>query len=558
MARVPTYDVPQETARALPGAQQQTIASPAMFSAAGREQVRFGQAVSDAGTAVLAVQKRLQDQRDADVLFSNEAAVTEEYLKHENSVRERRGQNAWGVTEETTKWWDDTGRKYSDKLENDKQRRLFDQTVTKLRLRSLDGVSKHEAAERRRSLDESANASIVGSINLAAANHTNPEILSGAKLDITKRAQVRSQLNGDAPEVAAGKLTEYLTNFHQQVIQNRVNTDPAGAQAYYEANKAEIAGTSHETIEKVLKIGTVKEKAQTFADEAVKNGLSEPAALAEARKQFKGDDEIAAVAEIKTRFSEQTQIRERVQKDAADNAWKIYARDGSLSNVPAKVLAQMDGQALTALRKEASGANVETNWEKYYDLRQRAITDPSGFSRVDLRTQFPHLGKREREALIDLQAAVQRADDQRDAATLAQQLATVHNQLGFKEEHKAQKGELDAKIYNVIEDEQRRQKKKLNYTERQQIIDRMLIEGEVLSGSWYLNDPNRRYYQVYGTQDAKRFAPAISSREREEIEAALRSDGRPVNDKTVFELYEKVNRVPARPRPTGAIGYPNQ
>jgi len=537
--RVPTVQGPQVEERALQGGFQ-TLSRGAMGALAPSPQL------AEAGRAMLEVGVQLQERQDADELMRAEAEVKGKYLEWEGEAKQRRGQQAWGVAKEAGEFWDKEATRVSEGLTSPRAKALFAREVTKMRGMSVGSFAGYEAGQRRESLDQSAQASIVGSINLAAANPDNLELQQSAKADILKRSDLLAQINGWAPEVAEYKRSEYLTNFHKQVLQGLVDRDPKRAQDYFTLNKGEIAGQSHAEIEKVLAVGVSVRNAQEFADGVMTSGLDEAAALAEARKRFEGENEKAVVAEIKTRFAERTGARERLQRDAADEAFAIYARSGNINSIPPSVLSRLDGRDLLALRRtqeeaadRAARREVKyptTDWDKYYELRREALSNPEAFKQRDLRREFPHLGRAEREGLIDLQSKADKPQELKDVQTLSQQLSDVHEMLNLTGKGNAEKrGLLDRTVTDTIRAEETRLGKKLDYDGRRKIIDRLVIEGEVVKNWW--PDSTKRRYEVMGTEDESRFQATVPKAERAKITEALQRAGRPVNDETVRQLY---------------------
>src|SRR5690606_35873669 len=127
-------------------------------------------------------------------------------------------------------------------LENDAQRLIFEQTLTKLRERSVSAAAQYEAGERRRSLEESAAASINMAINRAAAQHHDDDAIAEAKRDVLNRIAVQAGFNGWSPERRAAEEELQLTAFHRQVLEAMADTDPERARKYFEANKSEKIG----------------------------------------------------------------------------------------------------------------------------------------------------------------------------------------------------------------------------------------------------------------------------------------------------------------------------
>ncbi len=385
MPRIPTYDTPQVESRALPGVRQSSVASPALFGAAAEQQIAMGKSLLAAGTGLANADMVRQDRENADMLFRAETALKDDYLTYEDDVRNNRhGQKAWGVTKDTDKWFADQEKKHSEILTNDVQRQLFNRSVTKLRQSAMGSMSTFEAGERRKSLEESSRASIVGSINLAAAKAAEwyakppepvaqpageatttvdengtpvttvkgpievtaaPDPINGIKRDILNRVQVLSDLNGWSPERKAAEEATHLTNLHKQVIQNLADKNPAKAREYFEANKEEVNGTEYEGIDKLVKHGETKQAGFTFAERPDIRQLSTEDQRTAARDFYKDDPDKrdAALREINTRAAESEQTKNRSQRDAGDAAWKVVAAGGGTTQIPAATWQGMSG-----------------------------------------------------------------------------------------------------------------------------------------------------------------------------------------------------------------------
>ena len=540
MPRVPT--APLATPNVAPANLPEVRVNPQPNIAAEQAQ-RTGGALTQAGGLLTQVANQMQDRENADAIFKAEVEIKNAYLDFQTTARERRGEAAKGTTGEAGQWWDKQTGDLTNKLPNERAKALFGQSAARMREQSMQGFSAFEAGERRRSLEQSAEASIVGSVNLAASQVGTPterEAVAGAKTDVLKRLGVLRQLNGWDENLYAAKQAQELTNLHAQVLQNKVDRDPQGAREYYELNKGEINGSQHNTIDKMLQAGSTKQVAQSTADKLIASGVSEADGLKDIREKLSGDEEAAATQEFKVRMHEQVQQRERLQRDAADEAWGIFARRG-LGGIPAALRARLDGKDLIALERAARervGAEKEpkTDSEVYYGLRTLMRDDPAVFANRDLRRDFPSLSRADREEFIRLQT---KPDEVKDAVSLDAQLAQMHNQLKFGSGQKEQKGAFDRAVSAAILEEQKRTPgKKLGQEERQKIIDRMVIQGEVEGGGLFgLLDPDRRYYEVQGTDAAAKFVPDMPKDERKKIEDALKRKGRKVDNAAVTELY---------------------
>ncbi len=521
MPKIPTYDSPQVEERALPGARQSSVASPSLFGAQAEQNMQNSKALMNAGTMLSDVAVKMQERENADMLFRAETTLKDAYLKHEQNIRQRKGVNAWGTLADTEQFFTEQEKKHSQSLQNDKQRYLFSQGLTKLRQSAMGAMAQYENAERTRSLDESARASIVGSINMAASVAAEdmavpgatdaPNPIAGIKKDVINRVQVLAGVNGWSPERKAAEEAQHLTNLHKQVIQSMVDRDPATAREYFKANKAEINGSELDTIQKVLKIGEMRGTVQRSADalmNAVNDnpGVTEEGVLKQIRTDFSDNPEMrdAITTEFKSRMTERRQMREAGQKDLADQAWKAYAQTGRFDAIPSSVIAGMDGRDIEAMRThargKAEGVAVKTNPAVWLDVHSQIVAG----GKVDLRRHINELAPSDIKDLEKLQTS---ESDRLDAATLSQQLSVAHNEMNWGSGDKDKKGAFDKAVNQTVSAEQKRLGKKLDDTARQAIIDKMLIKRD--NGFFQFGD--QQYFEVRGTDKAADFVPTAES-----------------------------------------------
>lgn len=537
--QVPTYDAPQVSLRPLPDARVADVQP-------GNQLIEAGGALQSASNVLATGVARLQDKRNADQIFQAENALRTDYLNFENGLKERRGVNAWGATKDAAKWFDDEVTKRSSALENSTQREIFGRTAATLRLQSIDQISRHEATEQRVSVEESAKASMLSSISLAAANPTDTNVAATSRDDILKRMQVTSQLNGWTPERRQFEERQMLTNLHSQVIQARIDTDPDGARQYFEAHKAEIDGTKADAIGKMIETGTLRAKAQTAVDSIMVKGLNRAEALAEARKSFTGAEEDEVVQRINARYADHEATLQQAEREAADEAWDIFARSGTVSSLPVELLNRVDGRTLIALKREerarVSGSDIETDWNRYEELRTLAREKPANFAALDLRQEFGRMNPTERRALISLQDSISNPDTSTDAAGFNTQLSNAHDLLKINRQKDAEKrGRFDMFVTQQLDAAGRQLGRRLNYQERQQIIDRAMIQGTV-GGSGYFVDDRRRTYELTPAE-ADNFVPEIPDEDRQAISAALTARGKPVTEAEIMRIFRKARGI---------------
>lgn len=547
MAQVPTYDAPTVESRALPAARSSSVASPAMFNGAAEAQADIGKGLMAAGTGIGNVLYKMQERENAESIFQAETSFKDSWVKQQQSVNQRRGADAKGVTAETEVWFAEQEKEHSKALTNDLQRQLFSRSITRLRQANMGVIASYEEAQGKVALESASRASVVGTIDMAAADASNGLIVPGnpdakSRIDgyirgVTNNVAAVAQINGWTKEQKDAETALHMTNLHKQVIQGMVDKNPDGARSYFNEHKGEIKGSELDAIERVLNIGGAKQAGFQFAERINYGATSESAALAAARKEFADSPEKreAAIAEVKTRYGERKSAYEYGQRMASDQAWKIVERQG-FEAVPAGLIAGMDGRAVIAMRdfsdKRRAGIGVVTDPATYYDLRTMAANDPNNFKKLDL-TQFVNkMSQSDFQEIVKLQT---NDNSRTDAATLTQQLSVTHNQMKWGSSQAEKKGAFDMAVQSAVDEAQKIRGKKLDYKERQEIIDRMLISRD---NTW-TQFGKKQYFEV-PADERKGFVPSISSTDRAQIVARFKTlRGRNPTEDEVVSLFKE-------------------
>lgn len=530
MATVPRYE-PRQTLQPVNGGlagAEQTIE--------GRQLQELGRGLESAGQTATWIQER----ENTDRVMAAEADLKNAERQFSDSIRERRGATAYGATQDATKWWDDAREKYRSGLENSAQQRVFDEIYGRRRDNSLRFVSNHESAQRRQSVEDSANASIQASIDDAIASG-DPDTIALNRKSIETTVRTTGKANGWTPEITDQKLSEQLTNLHVGVISTKAETSPSAARQYYETFKTEIQGSKRARLEKLLKTAGTRQASQVKADRIYRANRNEADMLAEARGIADPEVRDATVTRIKARIAEDKAIEQNVERKAANDAYSVIANGGGLDDIPVNVLSAMRGQDQITLKsliaERESGKSTQTDWSHYYQMRQEAATDPEAFAQRNLINDFPMLDTAKRAEMVKLQESARAGKLREEVGSLEQQLSSAHNLMGWGNKEAEYKGLFDSQVRDAINGEQAAKGRALSYDERQAVIDRLLASGEVQSGHWYTNDPNKQFFQVRGTSDESRFVPDIPDDEAAKIKDALERAGMPVNDENLLRLY---------------------
>lgn len=503
MPRVPTVAGPTVEERPLSGGFQRSLASPDLLAGGARQ-------VGEAGRVMLEVGTQMQERQDADELMRAEAEVKGKYLEWEGEAKQRRGQQAWGVAKEAGDWWDKEATKTGDALTSPRAKALFSREVVKMRGMAVGAFAGYEAGQRRESLDQSAQASITGSINLAAANPGNTELLTATKDDIVKRHQLRAKINGWVPEVAAGELTRDMTNLHKQVIQGLVRVDPGAAEAYFEANKGEIAGSEHAEVGAFAAKATATRVGEQAADGVWQTmgpkGDRDPVTLdtmeAAIRKQLAGKEEAskAAIAGLRERaaaFKDSRRERDDQLEASVNKAIMGGASGQQLRAMPEflrlspesarKIMDYVDNKALRAEQRaaasESRAASAEIRAQGQLTRQGTAAylvySNPEtlvGMSENQVLNLLPSLGNeltthlmQQRRALAKPEKLAEAKMDRDDFNHVARQMQLPVDDKATPDQ-KAQMGELHFRVEQVLEATQRRAGKNLTRTEKMDVV----------------------------------------------------------------------------------------
>lgn len=481
MPTVPRVTAPTVGSTALAGAGFSPRATSASFG--GIEAQQLGQLAGAVGTAAQ-VAIDMQEQEDANNVLRAETEIKARMAEQQIAFKDRRGQNAWGLTKEATKSWDDNYKEINSGLTTQRQQQMLAQRTANTRLSFFESMSAHEQTQRREALESNAKANIQATISFATANAGNPDVLAEARMDIKRHVGFLAQSNGWTKDRREVELTEQLTEMHTQIIQELALETPGAAKEYFNATKKEIDGLQHAELKTFIEDSSSRVIAQRVGDEAMVTGQSEDEAVAAARKKFEGSQEDKVVAEIQSRFKERRDTIKQNQDEAFDAAWEVLAREKRFTAIEPGLLRNLSGQQIQALETAASqqvSGDPSTEFTRFYELMDIARNSPEEFANLDLRLHFAKLKPAHRERLINLQTgAATKTPGYLKAVTTEQRLANTYRQLGLvgslSESEQRQKGVFADAVYDRISDEQERIGKDLTSQQEKAIIDDLTRE----------------------------------------------------------------------------------
>ncbi len=540
MATVPVYDLPTQEAGVanMPALQAPGVEPMRNFS--GEQIAKGGQAMQSFGTTVMKIADRLQGELDDAASKSMYNQFAEQADRIETQYLTLKGKDAVNAAMKTRTDIDAAMTDIMGKAENDVQRILF-KNAASVRMRSSNSaIIKHSLVEQREYDIKETGAKVDTLANDAvrySAGFRNPQgdfaiYYNAAK----KEAGVLADKLGYEPDSAQRQqlILKATNTIHGQAIQAAIdgqNFD--NARDYLQRYGNEMTPETYQRAKKALEIGASDAKEQSIADSIWAESKGDiGVALQKARTTLSGKEEDQVVQRLKIFETERTGIIRQAQNDAKDKAWRVYAETGDIKKVPPTILAGMDGADLAGLQRTAKadlearskGVEVKTDSNTYYMLTQEAIKNPDfkDPSKFDLRKYFDRLSPGDRNHFINLQRTMGTKNEAPEAVTTQQQISATIKQLGLKTEAA---GTFTSEANKALFAAQTQKGGKLNQAERQTVIDGLILEGEVLTGSWYRPDPNMRRFEARARGEENKFKPQFTEAQRARArEALIRQD----------------------------------
>ena len=223
-----------------------------------------------------------------------------------------------------------------------------------------------------------------------------------AKNNVIAQTNTLAQLNGWTKPRYDAELSKNMGMLHSTVLQTMMDSSPAQAQAYFEANKAEIPDALRAKMGDGIRKVVERNDVQAYADKWQASGQPIEAAIADIRKNFSGVQEDDRVKEVKLRYSEQNSLREAAQKAAGDEAMQYVARG---QQIPGSLLSKMDGtQILSIKRMQQADADRAEARNDRIQARQDRIQARQDRAEAQAEARAERQGRDQRE--MDQRAAV--------------------------------------------------------------------------------------------------------------------------------------------------------
>lgn len=530
MPVVPTYE-PRVREQALEGGFQRA-------PDVGRGLMQAGEAMM----RVADVADRI-DLRDAQAkAFDAEAKITGEWLNWDAQARQKyRGQNVDGYAQAAEEWWAKAAETYGKELDP-RAKALVNESLARKRLQAINSVGAFVNAEKERFADETYAADVATTIQFGV---TSGDVASAAQ-QIREKAAILGARKGWTTEQVQAEALKNLSAMHLAQITKLAESNAEAAQAYYNANKAEVNFAHQARVEQVLKAEADNQFATQFAASVANKPLDDQ--LAEAAKITDPARREKTLIQIRNNHALVRQAEQERENAAADQAWQLFAQG---KKIPEAVLLQMSGSERVQLQEAqrtraerlAAGRSVKTDALTYIDLRERIVNG----EKVDLRAYTEKISFSDLKGLVDLQTSVKQGGGKQD--TMLTDEARIRNALVGLGVDPKKDPETAVKLTNEIDRRVRAASaakggKDLTADEKQAIVDRVVLD-KVYVDEWG-RDPekpvvlltpeemDKAYVRVNGKNVPVSSVPAI---DRRQIIAALKATGQPVTEQAIVEMY---------------------
>lgn len=411
MPKVPVYDNFQVIPNTVPQVQVRAPDVPDTVGAQLREQ---GQAAQRAGNVLnrvaldavtqanqvrvndamnQAVQAKLKltyDQSEGFVNLKGDAALTRPDGK--------------SLDEEYSEKYQKQLDQIAQSLGNDAQRRAFMADASRLATQFRGSLTQHVAREFTEYQVGVQQGTIATARDQMALDWADPEAVGQSIRAIKAATAEEGRLRGWSGKQVEAAIVDALSPGHATVIASAVDAGNLDyAKEYAKQVNEELTPQARLQIKKALDEGEFETRTQNAADEIVaKYGADTSAALKAVREKYQGKEEDAIVQRIKAIDSEREALRERAQRNAADQAWRFVAQG---KTPPPSLMAALDGRDAVSIRRTLTDGPPQrtsmTKWLEFTNMtpQQLAQMDPTTLLR-DYRTHFSDADMRNANEMI--------------------------------------------------------------------------------------------------------------------------------------------------------------
>lgn len=484
------------------------------------------------------------DLRDAQAKAATvESQITSDWLRWDAENRQKyRGQNADGYAPAAEAWWKSAAETAGKDLDP-RAKALASRSLVAKQTAALGNVLQFQTAEKERFADETYAADVNTTIQFGV---TSGNVASTAQ-QIRDKAAALGARKGWTTEQVQAEAGKNLSAMHLAQITKLAELDATAAQAYYDANKAEVAFQNQARVEQVLK-GELDnqfatQKAAELAPKPLADQLAEAAKITDPARREK------TLNQIKLNHALVKEAERERENAASDQAWQLFAKG---QKIPEAVLSQMSGRERAQLQESertradrlAAGKAIKTDMATYIDVRERLARG----EKVNLRAYTEKIAPAQMEQLLDIQSAAAKPGSVKQDSMVTDE-GRINNALVGLGIDKKKDPETAVMLTNEIDRRVRAASaakggKELTADEKQAIVDRVVMD-KVYVDEWG-RDPQKplvllkpdeigkAYVRVNGKNVPVSVVPSL---DRRQITQALQATGQIVTEQAIVEMF---------------------
>lgn len=546
MAQVPIYNGPQLKTQALQPNYQNNVDVSSGTRALGQGLMQASETMD---------RTLLREAEVAATTADTEIAAG--WLQWDAENRKKyQGANIDGYAPAAKEWWDKAAQTFGEKLDP-RAKALVAQNLMRRQGTALGSVAQHTETVKEAHADQTAAANISTTIQFGVTTGD----VEGAAAQVRKLSAEVGARKGWSTEQVQAEQAKHLSALHLAQISKLAEQDPAKAQAYYDANKAEVGFSQQPRVEEILRKEVDNQFAIQFAAQQAGKPLSEQlTAAGEIKDPVKREK---ALAEVKNNHALVEQAKREREQGFSDQAWQLV---GQGKRVPEAVLAAMDGKERVQLQEHlrakaeriASGASRHTDMPTYIDLREKLAAG----EKVNLKAFTEKIAPAQMEQLLDIQTAASKPGTANQDSMLTDEgrINAALTGMGINKS----KDPNTAGLFTTEVDRRVRAAsaskgdKPLSPDEKQKIVDSVALD-KVFVDEWG-SDPQKPVFALTPEQMGKAYVKVpggtgmyggqgtrevplstVPMADRAEIIRARKSRGLPVTEQAIVETYLKAN-----------------
>ena len=436
-------------------------------------------------------------------------------------------------------------------LPSTRQQDLFRRRAGMAKAEFDDSLMRHVLRETEQYRDTVYEGAVKTETNVAALNWRDQAKVNDSIARIAANTALWADRKGITGDALLAAQMDNVDQIHAAVVNSALDAgDVEFAATYIDRNRATIKAPRLVELEGKVATETDLRASARIADDVIKSfgrRIPSETEVRQAVREIAGDNVRVrddATQEALAQVGSMLRDRERREQEVMASVYgRLEANGGNLAALPASLRAAIPGDKLGAVRNYADGlrgggGKVETDPEVYYMLRTNPVllraTDLMAFKNVLGDTEFKELARLQGDAAANPE--VTQTEVQSTTARMNMRLA----ELGLDPTPKAAgPARRVAKAWSMLDQNIRQQEaaagRRLTPEQRDATIDRLFANVEV-RGSLFGTTGVALFEVEPGKEVVTVTVPEF---DRRQIAAALRAQGKPVNEVNIQFYFKK-------------------